>query len=147
MTNVVGKMIYFSEDDQAIGAECPKCGRVIKVYKEGIKETEGGLLTEKPITCVCKRQYTEIEMGGKKRNTTADIDLPSSGNKGNRDLPVKCPKCGSLQVNSSKKGFGLGKAVGGGLLLGPVGLLGGLFGSRKVYITCLKCGKQWNAGK
>ncbi len=60
---------------------------------------------------------------------------------------MKCPKCGSSQISADKKGFGLGKAVGGGLLLGPIGLLGGLIGSKKVMVTCLKCGHQWEAGK
>jgi tellurium resistance protein TerD len=32
-------------------------------------------------------------------------------------------------------------------LLGGAGLLGGFVGSKKVMITCLKCGKQWEAGK
>lgn len=59
---------------------------------------------------------------------------------------IKCPKCGSTQLNADRKGFGLGKAAGGALLLGPLGLLGGLIGSKKVMITCLKCGKQWKAG-
>lgn len=56
---------------------------------------------------------------------------------------VCCPRCGSTQLTANKKGFGLGKAAAGGLLLGPVGLLGGFFGSNKVIITCLKCGHQW----
>jgi tellurium resistance protein TerD len=60
---------------------------------------------------------------------------------------VKCPKCGSTQISADKKGFGLAKAVGGGVLLGPVGLLGGFVGSKKVMVTCLKCGHQWKAGK
>lgn len=59
---------------------------------------------------------------------------------------VKCPKCGSTQLTANKKGFGLGKAAVGGLLLGPVGLLGGVIGSGKVVITCLKCGHQWKVG-
>jgi len=63
------------------------------------------------------------------------------------DNEVKCPKCGSSQITADKKGYGLGKAVGGGLLLGPIGLLGGLIGSKKVMVTCLKCGQQWEAGK
>jgi hypothetical protein len=60
---------------------------------------------------------------------------------------VKCPKCGSTQISAGDKGFGLGKAAAGGLLLGPVGLLGGLIGSKKVIVTCLKCGYKWEAGK
>lgn len=58
----------------------------------------------------------------------------------------RCPKCGSTNVTVHKKGFGLGKAAAGGLLLGPVGLLGGLVGSNKMKITCLKCGKVFNPG-
>ena len=60
---------------------------------------------------------------------------------------VQCPNCGSEQITADKKGFGLGKAVGGALLAGPVGLLGGFLGSKKVIVTCLKCGNQWKAGK
>jgi len=60
---------------------------------------------------------------------------------------LKCPRCGSSQLHAGKKGFGLGKAAAGGLLLGPVGLLGGVIGSKKVMITCLSCGKKWKAGK
>lgn len=56
---------------------------------------------------------------------------------------VCCPRCGSTQLSANKKGFGIGKAATGGLLLGPVGLLGGFLGSNKVIITCLKCGHQW----
>lgn len=56
---------------------------------------------------------------------------------------ICCPKCGSTQIVANKKGFGLGKAAAGGLLLGPVGLLGGVIGSGKIVITCLKCGNRW----
>ena len=57
---------------------------------------------------------------------------------------LKCPRCGSRYINSSKQGFGLGKAAVGGLLLGPIGLLGGCINSNKIKCTWLKCGKTWN---
>ncbi len=60
---------------------------------------------------------------------------------------ISCPKCGSNQITAIKKGFGLGKALIGGVLAGGVGLLGGFIGSRKVSITCLNCGNSWDAGK
>lgn len=59
---------------------------------------------------------------------------------------IKCPKCGSNQITAQNKGFGLGKATVGGLMLGPVGLLGGLIGSKKVNVVCLHCGHKWEPG-
>jgi pyruvate dehydrogenase complex dehydrogenase (E1) component len=64
----------------------------------------------------------------------------------NAEAPIRCPKCGSTQVAATKKGFGLGKAAVGAVLLGPAGLLGGLVGSGKVTVTCLKCGKTFDPG-
>lgn len=59
---------------------------------------------------------------------------------------LRCPKCRSGQVAAGTKGFGLGKAAAGGLLLGPIGLLGGLIGSKKPTVSCLRCGYQWAPG-
>lgn len=59
--------------------------------------------------------------------------------------PVHCPKCGSTQIASSSKGFSTGKAVVGTVIGGiPGTIIGGKIGSKKVIITCLKCGKQWS---
>jgi hypothetical protein len=62
------------------------------------------------------------------------------------DAGPRCPKCKSTSISANKAGFGLGKAVAGGVALGPAGLLAGFFGSRKVYVTCLSCGHSWKAG-
>lgn len=59
---------------------------------------------------------------------------------------VKCPKCGSEQITSGKKGFSGTKAVGGALLTGGIGLLAGTIGSNKIRITCLNCGHQFKPG-
>ena len=56
---------------------------------------------------------------------------------------AKCPKCGSTSIQVVKKGFGLGKAAAGALLIGPVGLLGGAIGSNKTVRVCLNCNHKW----
>ena len=60
--------------------------------------------------------------------------------------PERCPMCGEFSkwnlVDQTKKGFSVGKAAVGGLLLGPVGLVGGALGKKKVCYACGKCGFQ-----
>jgi hypothetical protein len=60
---------------------------------------------------------------------------------------IKCPKCGSTQLTTDKKGFSGKKAVAGAVLTGGIGLLAGTIGSNKIKITCLKCGTQFKPGE
>lgn len=57
--------------------------------------------------------------------------------------PVKCPYCGSTQIQAVKKGFSGGKAVVGGLIAGPIGLAAGAIGSGDIERVCLNCGKKF----
>jgi RNA polymerase subunit RPABC4/transcription elongation factor Spt4 len=60
---------------------------------------------------------------------------------------AKCPRCGSTSLSGNKKGFGVGKAVVGIAILGPLGAVAGNVGAKKIRVTCLKCGKQfWAQG-
>ena len=60
--------------------------------------------------------------------------------------PNKCPMCGETlmwkKIDTQKKGFNVGKAAVGGILLGPIGLLGGALGKKKELYACGKCGFQ-----
>lgn len=56
---------------------------------------------------------------------------------------ARCPKCGSASLSGHKKGFGVGKAVIGAFAFGPLGLVAGNIGAKKVRVTCLNCGKQF----
>ena len=62
-------------------------------------------------------------------------------------LDIKCPKCKSSNFSVGKKGFGLGKMAGWGVLLGPIGLAGGFIGRGQVELHCLNCNKKWKPKK
>jgi stress response protein SCP2/tellurite resistance protein len=69
----------------------------------------------------------------------------NQGNHSNAQAgEVQCPRCQSTNITSGKKGFGIGKAAIGGLILGPVGLLGGFVGSKKMQFTCSACSYKWS---
>lgn len=60
--------------------------------------------------------------------------------------PRKCPMCSETskwkKVDVSKKGFSVGKAAVGAMLVGPIGLVGGALGKKKVCYCCGNCGFQ-----
>lgn len=64
---------------------------------------------------------------------------------------IKCPKCGSTNVSilgENKKSFSAGKAVGGAILTGGVGLLAGFVGKKKGYdLLCNDCGTAFQVKK
>jgi stress response protein SCP2/tellurite resistance protein len=57
---------------------------------------------------------------------------------------LMCPRCHSTNIRTGEKGFGLGKAAIGGLILGPIGLLGGFIGKNQLKLSCNSCGKSWS---
>ncbi|WP_231793359.1 hypothetical protein [Limosilactobacillus albertensis] len=59
-----------------------------------------------------------------------------------------CPHCGSTNIQplgQHKKGFSVGKAVGGTILTGGVGALAGFAGkkTKQTDFVCMNCGKQF----
>ena len=63
---------------------------------------------------------------------------------GKDDIPNRCPNCGeiwSMAKENTGAGNTLGKALIGGLLLGPIGAVGGAaFGNKTTVYICTKCG-------
>ena len=94
------------------------------------------------------QKYKERIIDEEKHKEYYDAVLYKYGTWGKpKSEKIMCPRCNSTNLTANKKGFGVGKAVVGGLLLGGVGLLGGFVGSEKVRITCLSCGHSWIAGE
>jgi predicted RNA-binding Zn-ribbon protein involved in translation (DUF1610 family) len=79
---------------------------------------------------------------GKEVSSTA-LSCPHCG-EGAPSIRFRCPKCNSENIFSGQKGFATGKAAVGALLLGPVGLLGGMIGSKKAELVCKDCGNKWS---
>lgn len=120
--------------------ECPHCHKFFaSVNRTTCPYCFGGLFAQAPSTAddiaVLTWRPLPPSREAPQKNTT-----PSP-------QPFACPKCGSTNLVGDKKGFGLGKALVGGVLLGGVGLLGGFVGSKKVTVTCMQCGHAWEAGK
>jgi len=92
-----------------------------------------------------KKQQEDNEIRSKELNEYKEFAKKLDAEKANE--PIKCPKCGSTSLSANKKGFGIGKAIVGGAVAGPLGLMAGNIGSKKVRVTCLKCGHQFWAGK
>lgn len=54
-----------------------------------------------------------------------------------------CPKCSSEHITAQKQGFGVGKAVAGVVVAGPIGAVAGGINKNKIQLTCLKCGNKF----
>lgn len=89
--------------------------------------------TQEPV-----RQLTSINNQPSFGGNTSSYPNPSS--RGD----ITCPRCNSDYITSGKKGFGIGKAAIGGLVLGPVGLLGGFIGANKMEFRCQSCQYKWS---
>lgn len=65
---------------------------------------------------------------------------------------IKCPKCKSanfMLLEDQKKAMSLGKGIVGGVLLGPIGAVGGaIIGKKgKFDLVCQDCGHRWEQKK
>lgn len=74
-----------------------------------------------------------------------EIEVKKGRRKG--DYDIKCPRCGSSNIHIDKKGFSAGNALGGAILLGPLGALAGFGGRKDLVGTCLNCGKKFEVLK
>ncbi len=56
---------------------------------------------------------------------------------------VRCPRCGSVQLAASKRGYSGCGGILGYLIFGWIGLLLGFLGHSNPRIVCLNCGNEF----
>lgn len=135
-------MNYTRENGTHYFGQCEKCGKELKAVKANCSKDPIGYKTNHLVMCSCGESSWFVKTPKKPNPILVERENHED------DDQVKCPKCKSNQLHAENRGFGLTKAAVGGFILGsPVGLLGGLVGSKKVMITCIKCGHRWQAGK
>lgn len=130
------------------GFMCQPCAEKFIVNKDNLSSLGPDGFISETVESIRKQHQEREEMGEEAwqewmaAKWQAKMLIQSSIN-----ATVRCPRCGSTQISSSQQGFGVGKAVIGAAVAGPVGLAAGGIGSKKVIVTCLKCGHQWQAGR
>lgn len=83
-----------------------------------------------PSVVKCKVCHKEV--------SPSALTCPHCG-EGLPGLSIRCPECGSPHISLEKKGFGIGKALVGGALVGPAGFIGGMFGYKDREVVCIRC--------
>lgn len=131
------KLVLKQVNSVTVDIACGFCGEKMKFGKRVFQEINETSVIPK-VTLSCTRCTTQAPAG----EPITHGELPKSYSITSTSS-VRCPKCGSENIQLMKKGFSAGKAVAGGLLLGPVGLLGGTLGSNNVMRVCAKCGNKF----
>jgi len=126
---------------------CPQCGIIHPPLRPGercplspVKELNESHIEDAHAALVKRFRKKFSESG-----VVKDLGAKGMRDKRKPDI-VHCPRCDSTQITAVKKGFGLGKALLGAVLIGSYGLLGGAIGSGKIKAVCVNCGHTWNAG-
>jgi len=117
-------LIYEGVNGVYITVRCENCSTIHQKHKIYCKQYGDEYHFNPPITCSCGN--IETVAYHKFNLPKVNPDLPNSNDK------VKCPKCGCSQISANKRG---------------ITFTLGLFGTQTVFITCLKCGYRWKAGK
>ena len=86
-------------------------------------------------------QYCGTQYPDEEKKTVIVNELPQ-GNS----IPTRCPICGEKEgwvlLENNRKGFSAGKALLGGVLFGPIGLVAGALGKKTTTFYCKRCGFQ-----
>jgi len=85
MTNSESSLRHFSESERTVGAECPACGRILKISKSKLATAADGYDATQPLVCPCKQSYTHIlrsQDSGSDRKASSSTPTHSSATIG-----------------------------------------------------------------
>ncbi len=144
-----GGYVYFSQT-----GEPPKGESSINLFgfkyskkQEGrakeLLEVLSGFQEEKEFNLI----HAEEGLGSIRVNDAVKSQEAHKQRKAEKQL-LKCPKCKSTNLQhagNKRKGFSVGKAIGGAVLTGGVGALAGFAGKKgkKENFVCMNCGKKF----
>jgi len=140
---------------------CAYCGNLFTSYLSAIASESGltkedmdlafykaNLQMQQQSMKIQKQQVAEQQKQIQYQQRQMELQLEQTKlQKQQNDSVAKCPRCGSTSLSGNKKGYGIGKGVLGAVVLGPIGLVAGNMGSKKVVITCMNCGHKFRARK
>lgn len=94
-----------------------------------------------------KARQKKLKTRQKYEQRVARADLNRRIEESNESSKPRCPKCTSTNIQflgRDRKGFSVGKAVGGAILTGGVGSLAGFAGKKgKFQWLCMDCGNRF----
>lgn len=120
---------------------------VIRQEHEGEVKTQSGIAYSTAVAEAQQRSRERAPMTVIKDPHSAAAAKVRGRAGSEDDGQARCPRCGSTSLTGQKQGYGIGKGLIGARIAGPLGLVAGNIGSKKVTVTCLRCGYQFRPGK
>jgi predicted RNA-binding Zn-ribbon protein involved in translation (DUF1610 family) len=139
-----------------LAKKCPTCGKKnlllidknetqkIQQIKNNVPNPKDGIVPNWKTNLEMKSQIWNNDEENKAKKNKAKENKRKKITTRERKKTAKengvacCPKCGFTSLSGNKQGFGIVKAY-------LFGLAAGNINSKKVLVTCLNCGHQWNA--
>ena len=127
--------------------ECPICAEKVKIKAKVCRYCKQHSFSETEVEADLLKLKGNLFEVFKKQMQTSEVSLKSNNWDHlliGADKEPSCIYCGSKHIEPTKKGYGFVKGITGLALVGPIGAFGGFVGSRKIQMSCLSCGRQWN---
>jgi len=86
---------------------------------------------------------TSIGGGGQPLPPPLPSNLVENSTSTELEAKVRCPKCGSEQIQVVKRGYDTTKGCCGFAACGPLGFLFGQHNANQIERVCVKCAHKW----